>query len=189
MIRLMPRAVKMNKFLFFVAFAMKFAGCLRRMRRDGWIKAKCEEGVRMKPPHGGAVAAWLGLEVVGGAGAARVFGWWGGEFSGEEGSSRVKGLEKPATCVGRASGHDRVPPECAFLSPESGSRVQTLCQSRPIAACETTIRFPPSKKISPRPPCQRSETLVGRHLRRNPRCRLAAASRSFEKRSFSRREI
>lgn len=43
----------MNKFLFFVAFAMKFAGCLRRMRRDGWIKARCEEGVRMKPPHGG----------------------------------------------------------------------------------------------------------------------------------------
>ena len=94
----------------------------------------------MKPLHSGGGEwrrglgwRWWGAEAV------RDFGRWGGGFSGEEGSSRVKGLEKPATCVGRASVHDRVPPECAFLSPESGSRVQTLCQSRPIAACETTI--------------------------------------------------
>lgn len=188
MIQPTPRAVRMNSCLFFVAFAMKFAGCSKRMRRDGWIKARYESSVRMKPPHGGSGGVARG----GGGGGLRLSGisvGGVGEFSGEEGSGRVKGLEKPATCVGRASGHDRVPPECAFLSPESGSRVQTLCQSRPIAACETTIRFPPSKKISPRPPCQRSETLVGRHLRRNPRCRLAASSRSFEKRSFSRREI
>ena len=94
----------------------------------------------MKPLHsGGGVAAWFGVEVVGGLRLSGISVGGAGEFSGEEGSSRVKGLEKPATCVGRASVHDRVPPECAFLSPESGSRVQTLCQSRPIAACETTI--------------------------------------------------
>ena len=67
MIRLMPLAVRMNNCLFFVVFAMKSAGCSRRMQRDGWIKARPEEGVRMKPLHsGGGVAAWFGGEGVGG---------------------------------------------------------------------------------------------------------------------------
>jgi hypothetical protein len=62
--------------LFFVVFAMKFDGFLRRMRRDGWIKARCEEGLRMKPPHGGSGGVARGG---GGGGAEAVwdFGRWG----------------------------------------------------------------------------------------------------------------